>query len=212
MSLRPLRIIRITSILLIFLLGGFYASTFVWIKSRDIPDPAEANPDQVAVTGTLPEFALSDLYGNTRSISEWSGRPLIINFWATWCAPCRREMPLLQALHLEREDDRLEVIGIAIDRLEAVDAFIAESGITYPILAGQQNAMDIAEQFGADFVALPFTVFTAKDGQILWLHLGELHRKQLRIILEIGDQVTNGELSAATARTLIGSQLDASTG
>jgi hypothetical protein len=72
--------------------------------------------------------------------------------------------------------------------------------------------MDIAEQFGADFVALPFTVFTAEDGQILWLHLGELHLKQLRIILEIGDQVTTGELNAATARALIGSQLDASTG
>jgi thiol-disulfide isomerase/thioredoxin len=207
-----LRTIRIVSFLLIFLLGGFYASTYISMERNDIADGAEKRPERVVSTGTLPEFVLPDLRGNERSISEWSGRPLIINFWATWCAPCRREMPLLQTLHQEREEDRLEVIGIAIDRLDEVEAFIAESGITYPILAGQQDAMDVAEQFGADFVALPFTVFTAEDGQVLWLHLGELHLEQLRIILEIGDRVAGGILDPVGARTLIAAELDATSG
>jgi thiol-disulfide isomerase/thioredoxin len=207
-----LRTIRIVSFLLIFLLGGFYASTYISIERNDITDGAEKRPERVVSTGTLPEFVLPDLRGNERSISEWSGRPLIINFWATWCAPCRREMPLLQTLHQERKEDRLEVIGIAIDRLDEVEAFVAESGITYPILVGQQDAMAIAEQFGADFVALPFTVFTAEDGQVLWLHLGELHLEQLRIILEIGDRVAGGILDPASARTLIAAELDATSG
>jgi thiol-disulfide isomerase/thioredoxin len=207
-----LRTIRIVSFLLIFLLGGFYASTYISMGRNDIGDGAEKRPERVATTGTLPEFVLPDLRGNERSISEWSGRPLVINFWATWCAPCRREMPLLQTLHQERKEDRLEVIGIAIDRLDEVEAFIAESGITYPILAGQQDAMDVAEQFGADFVALPFTVFTAEDGQVLWLHLGELHLEQLRIILEIGDRVAGGILDPVGARTLIAAELDATSG
>jgi thiol-disulfide isomerase/thioredoxin len=211
-SLRMLRTIRIVSFLLIFLLGGFYASTYISIERNDITDGAEKRPERLPPTGTLPEFVLSDLRGNERSISEWSGQPLIINFWATWCAPCRREMPLLQTLHQERKEDRLEVIGIAIDRLDEVEAFVAESGITYPILVGQQDAMAIAEQFGADFVALPFTVFTAEDGQVLWLHLGELHLEQLRIILEIGDRVAGGILDPASARTLIAAELDATSG
>lgn len=211
MSSRLLRTIRIISLVLIFLLGGFYASTYVRME-RDVADHVETSSEWATTAGTLPEFSLPDLRGNTRSISEWSGRPLIINFWATWCAPCRREMPLLQTLHEERKEDPLEVIGIAIDRLDAVDAFIAESGITYPILTGQQDAMDIAEQFGADFVALPFTVFTAEDGQVLWLHLGELHLEQLRIILGIGDRVAGGTMDATTARALIGSELEAASG
>lgn len=212
MSLRILRSIRIVSFLLIFLLGGFYASTYFSIERRNVEEPAETSLRQPDATETLAEFSLSDLRGNTRSISEWSGRPLILNFWATWCAPCRREMPLLQTLHQEREGEALEVIGIAIDRLDAVDAFVAESGVTYPILVGQQDAMDIAEQFGADFVALPFTVFTAGNGEILWLHLGELHREQLRIILDIGDQVAAGTTDTGTARTRIASGIDASSG
>jgi thiol-disulfide isomerase/thioredoxin len=210
-SSRLLRTIRIVSLLLIFLLGGFYASTYMKLEG-DVANPVEADVEWVSAAGTLPDFSLSDLRGNTRSISEWSGRPLIINFWATWCAPCRREMPLLQTLHQERKDKPLEVIGIAIDRLDAVDTFVAESGVTYPILAGQQDAMDIAERFGAEFVALPFTVFTAADGQVLWLHLGELHLEQLRIILEIGDQVTGGTIDTPAARALIASELDATSG
>jgi len=210
-SLKLLRIIRTTSILLIFLLAGLYASTYIWIERSNTPDPVETNPDWLNTVETLPDFSLPDLHGDIRSISEWSGRPLIINFWATWCAPCRREMPLLQTLHQERQADPLEIIGIAIDRLDAVDAFVTESGVTYPILVGQQEAMDVAEQFGADFVALPFTVFTVENGQVLWLHLGELHRDQLRVILRISDQVASGAVDTASARALIEAELAAST-
>jgi thiol-disulfide isomerase/thioredoxin len=211
-SLKILRIIRITAILLIFMLGGLYVSTYVRMEDRDAPAPAAVQTDLMPSVETLPEFSLPDLRDEVRSISEWSGRPLIINFWATWCAPCRREMPLLQALHVERETDPLEVIGIAIDRMDAVDRFISESGVTYPILVGQQDAMDIAEQFGAEFVALPFTVFTTEDGQVLWLHMGELHRDQLRIILGISDQIASGALDSSSARARIAAGLSALAG
>lgn len=212
MSLKILRIIRITAILLIFMLGGLYVSTYLRMEHRDAPAPAAVQTDLTPTVETLPEFSLPDLRDEVRSISEWSGRPLIINFWATWCAPCRREMPLLQALHVERETDPLEVIGIAVDRMNAVDRFISESGVTYPILVGQQDAMDIAEQFGAEFVALPFTVFTAEDGHVLWLHMGELHRDQLRIILGISDQVASGALDSSSAHARIAAGLAALAG
>lgn len=204
---RSRAIFGLVSLLLICLVGGIYANRFVSLQRPAERGPVPGHQASAAalddVVQTLPDFALSDLDGETRSISEWSDRPLVINFWATWCAPCRREMPLLQALHQERKDEPIEVIGIAIDRFDAVAAFIAESGITYPILAGQQDAMQAAEKFGSDFIALPFTVFTAPGGEVLVLHSGELHADQLRSILKISDRVAAGELEASEARALL---------
>lgn len=207
MSSKQLRFIRLTSLLLICLLGGFYASQYVSMQNARTPDPGPGSALQADITGEvvhkLPDFSLSDLNGEDRSIAEWTGRPLVINFWATWCAPCRREMPLLEALHQERGDQPIEVIGIAIDRLEPVVTFVAESGVTYPILAGQQDAMNVAESFGPEFIALPFTVFTAPGGEILLLHSGELHAGQLRRILKISDQVAAGTMAASEGRALL---------
>ncbi|MDG1462017.1 MAG: TlpA disulfide reductase family protein, partial [Gammaproteobacteria bacterium] len=113
--------------------------------------PAIASPRQ------LPEFTLPDLYDEPHQISEWYGRPLIINFWATWCAPCRREMPLLQIAHEVATATDPIIIGVAVDRLDDVRSYIAESGYTYEMLIGQQDALDITELFGFDFLGLPFT-------------------------------------------------------
>ena len=136
----------------------------------------------------------------TRAISEWSGRNLLINFWATWCAPCLREMPLLQTVFEERRERNFEVIGIAVDRRPDVETFVAEAGVTYPILIGQQEAMEAAETFGPEFVGLPFSIFVAASGDVLKLHAGELHLEQLRDILAVVDALDAGEITLTTAR------------
>ncbi len=133
-------------------------------------------------------------------MTDWSARPLVINFWATWCAPCRREMPMLQTLHQERRDDPLTVIGVAIDRLDDVMTYVPESGVTYPILVGQSDAMDLAMLFDPQFTAMPFTVFTAPGGRVLTLFTGELHAPQLREILKISDAVAQNRLTVEQAR------------
>lgn len=119
---------------------------------------------------------------------------------------------MLQALQQERQDRPLEVIGIAIDRLNEVEAFINETGVTYPILVGQTEAMEAAEKFGSAFIALPFTVFTAPGGDVLYLHSGELHLEQLREVLSITDQVTNGQMTASEARERLNPELPESSG
>lgn len=150
---------------------------------------APAEPAVTALTTgapeSLPEFILNDIYGEPRNIREWAGQPVLINFWATWCAPCRREIPLLQQLHTERGSTGIQVIGVAIDRLSDVEAFTGEFGVSYPNLVGEADAMQVSGLFGLDGLGLPFTVLAASDGKLLDIHLGEIEPQQLREIVSI---------------------------
>lgn len=184
---------------MIIALAGFYVGRMFW--PPPVGDaPATAQLSTSPALETLPNFTLQDLNGDARNIAEWSERPLVINFWATWCAPCRREMPMLQTLQQERRNDPLTVIGIAIDRFDDVISYIPESGVTYPILIGQSDAMELAYLLDPEFTAMPFTVFTAPGGRVLTLFTGELHPPQLRDILAVSDAVTQQRITVEQAR------------
>ncbi len=129
------------------------------------------------------EFSLQDLDGKTRSISEWSDRRVLINFWATWCVPCRREMPMLQNLYLNKDTHNIEIIGIAVDQNEPVRDFINEYGIEFPILIGQSNAYEIMQQLGNTATTLPYTLVVEPDGLITWYKNTELKAEDLPAIL-----------------------------
>ena len=129
------------------------------------------------------QFSLQDLDGKTRSISEWSDRRVLINFWATWCVPCRREMPMLQNLYLNKDTHNIEIIGIAVDQNEPVRDFINEYGIEFPILIGQSNAYEIMQQLGNTATTLPYTLVVEPDGLITWFKNTELKSEDLPEIL-----------------------------
>jgi len=209
MNPAALKTVQVLAIAAIFGLAGFYAAQYLRNEpatSQPVGPQAEsAYADEAPrmLVGSLPDFSLSDIDGKQRSITDWSGRPLLINFWATWCAPCLREMPLLQKLQDQR-GDKLQVIGIAVDRMPAVQRFLAEAGVSYPVLVGQQDAMDAAELFGPEFLALPFSIFIGADGSVLGLRPGELDPEELRELVETLDAVSAGELPVAEARRRIG--------
>ncbi len=129
-------------------------------------------------------------------------RLLLINFWATWCAPCLREIPLLVEYQESHRDHSVQVVGIAVDRPDPVHAFMEDLEFNYPVLIGQADAMDAAAAFGVEFFALPFSVFTDTQGHILGVHTGELHPEDLDELQSVLENLDTGitDISRARAR------------
>ncbi len=191
---------------------GFVA--YGWLHERNatsvtIPAPEPEASPTTRIADIRPVFSLKDRDGRSRSITEWDGKSLIINFWATWCAPCRREIPLLRQLHAARSRQNIEVIGIAVDFRENVLDYVKEVEIDYPLLIGEQDGLDAAAAFGLGSMGFPFTVFTDDRGRIVTAHLGELHLEQADLILDTVVALNQGELTLHEAKARIVDGLEA---
>jgi thiol-disulfide isomerase/thioredoxin len=152
------------------------------------------------VPAQRPLFTLADTAGRRHSITEWDGKALVVNFWATWCAPCRRELPLLNQLQGEFASRGIQVLGVAVDFADDVRAFTREFPVAYPILIGEQDGLDAARAFGVATVVFPFTAFSDSRGRIITVHMGELHEPQARAILGVVLKVDAGALAPGEAR------------
>jgi len=161
------------------------------------PLPSSKIPDR------LPQFSLADRAGKATSISSFGGKSLIINFWATWCAPCRSEIPLLGTLHSEWAGRDVSVVGVAVDYPDKVLEFADRFKIRYPLLIGEQDALDAAASLGVESPVFPFTVFTDRRGEIVALFIGELHRPQAELILSQVQNLNEDLIALPAARRAI---------
>lgn len=133
----------------------------------------------------LPErVSLRDLDGHPRDIAEWKGKVVVLNFWATWCAPCREEMPEFVRLQTELSDKGVQFVGVAIDESEAVQEFLKETPVNYPILLGDERAAAWAESLGNRLNVLPFSAVFDRGGQLVDAHTGPFSREQITKVLE----------------------------
>jgi thiol-disulfide isomerase/thioredoxin len=181
--------------------AGFYAYQQ---RARRAAEPPPAPPVPVArLAATVPSFSLADREGRMRTLADWQGKALIVNFWATWCAPCRKEIPLLQELQRDHADEGFQVVGIAVDFRDKVLSYADEMKIDYPLLIGEQEAMDAASAFGVEAVGFPFTIFTDTQGRIVAAHMGELTRPQADLILGAVREVSAGRQTPEQARSTI---------
>lgn len=192
---------------------AFDSGVAVPVGMASAPDPKEnfaieAAPHPVVPT-RLPDFSLNDLSGKATSIAAWSGKSLVINFWATWCAPCRREIPLLKTVAADWAGRDLTVVGIAVDYADKVREFAGRFKIDYPLLIGEQDALEVAAKFGMDSPAFPFTVFTDRRGEIVALFVGELHRPQADFILSEVQNLNQERIQLPEARRAIAEGLEA---
>lgn len=164
-----------------------------YIHNNGLNDAINTNLAQ-----SLPSIELPDLSGELRNLEEWSGKPMVINFWATWCAPCLREIPLLK--NFRNENSNFNLIGIAVDRELPVIQYAQDMQIDYPVLIGQMQAMNAAQEFGVNVYALPFTVFTVANGATLGVFTGELHQEQLDEIIKIIEDYDANEITLVQAQ------------
>lgn len=214
----------------VLVLAGVWAGAWVYLHHRtapmavgmrvpaghaSAPNPSDfAEPEVAAgalppakIPDRLPQFSLGDRSGKATPISAFAGKSLIINFWATWCAPCRSEMPLLQALHTEWAARGMTVVGIAVDYRDKVLEYADRLKIAYPLLIGEQDALEVAAKFGVDSPVFPFTVFTDRRGEVVALFIGELHRPQAELILGEVQNLNKGQIDLAAARQAIAAGL-----
>jgi len=212
---------------LVLLLGVWLGMRMHWVRSTrpavvvpagmasapELQDVAasEAAARHPVVPLRLPDFSLQDLSGRSTPISAWSGKSLVINFWATWCAPCRREIPLLKSVAADWAGRDLTVVGIAVDHRDKVQEFAGQFKIDYPLLVGEQDAMDVAAQFGMDEPAFQFTVFTDRRGEVVAVFVGELHRQQVDFILSEVQNLNQNRVLLPEARRSIAEGLRALT-
>ena len=166
------RTLKILGLLTLISIGFIYLVNTIY----------ETEPEPIFIES----FILKDLNGDQSDLIEMhQSKFLIINFWATWCAPCRKEMPLLNNYHLTKSEDYPNVIGIAIDELDQVNNFVAELGIDFPILVGQSEAYDLMESLGNTILTLPYTILVNQEGMIVWSKNTEIKTEDLEQILSL---------------------------
>jgi thiol-disulfide isomerase/thioredoxin len=125
------------------------------------------------------DFNFPDVNDNMLAISAWRGKVLVINFWATWCAPCLQEIPEFMKLQAEYQDRGLQFVGVAIDEKQPVQAYLQKVGINYPVMVAGDAGIALSQQLGNVINAVPFTLMVNKSGQVVHRQPGELSNEQI---------------------------------
>ncbi|HET7588333.1 MAG TPA: TlpA disulfide reductase family protein [Gammaproteobacteria bacterium] len=158
---------------------------FVFARSANEPPDRQAllqNAVNLEPADRAPNFALPDLDGELHALSQWRGDVRLLNFWATWCGPCRDEVPALVALQQQFGGQGLQIIGIATDEpnAEVVKQFAQQYEINYPLLMDNGHAADIARHLGFNLIGLPATILIDGDARIISYHLGPIDPEKTR--------------------------------
>ena len=136
-------------------------------------------PADTAVAALM-QVSMKDSAGKQRKMSEWQGKVLVLNFWATWCPPCVAEMPELVELQTEVAGNNVQIIGIGIDSPSNIQQFSEKLQISYPLLVAGMQGTELSRQFGNQGGGLPFTVLIGSDGKVRQTYLGRLDMKKVR--------------------------------
>ena len=168
------------------------------------PEAAEApaGPPALAIPEEVPDLKLPDMNGTPQGLRAVPGHARLYNFWATWCEPCQREIPLLNTLAGAYGGQQLQIVGIAVDAKDAVQTFLKTTPLHYTVLVGEEEGAEAAQKFGME-LALPFSVFADEHNRIIAVKLGELHREEADAILAHMASLRAGRETLEAARTAI---------
>ena len=131
----------------------------------------------------VPNFSLADVNGEQRLLSEWQGKVIAINFWATWCTPCREEIPAFVELQEKYAADGVQFVGIALQTPDEIKDFLTEFKVNYPALVGENEVIALGKQLGNDIGALPYTVILDREGKIAFTRRGPLLKAEAEEVI-----------------------------
>ena len=175
--------------------GSFIRSLITDSYQTELTGEESLQGAQAVLTTQLP-----DLDGNEQMVSQWLGKVIVVNFWATWCTPCREEIPEFIEAQKKYGDQGLQFVGIAIDQLDRVQMFSKEFGINYPVLVGSINTWSLLEAAGNRMAALPYTVVIDRSGNLVENYLGRVDLKKLeRLVIPLLQQNPSTGNSAKNA-------------
>lgn len=169
---KPVRAGLIATVAAIALAVGVYMR----LDGRDVP------ADEAAVSA-LTQTSFKDLSGQTGSLEQWRGRVLVVNFWASWCPPCREEIPGLVDLHRQLAAKGVQVVGIAVDSAEKARESAMELGVNYPVLVAGIDIIELTRRLGNRLGALPYTLVLDRNGKLVAMHLGIISTAELTRII-----------------------------
>ncbi len=190
--------------------AGYYAA-YIWVPEVPPKPPiprggwTDLSVPQTAIPERVPDLELPDLEGHMHPISEWRGRPLLINFWATWCEPCRREIPLLASLHAQASPRGLQVLGIAVDFRDEVARYAKAVKLPYTTLVADDDSSAL-RVFGVG-QGLPASVFADSQGRIVTVKTGELRPAETDLIVKLIKRVDAGRITLPAAQAQIAAEL-----
>jgi len=172
---RPLQALFIGALAVLFAGAGFLF--YQWRAGARPPDPVATG--QMVLAAKF--LGLDD---KPQAIAQWRGKVLVVNFWATWCAPCREEIPTFIKFQDKYGARGVQFVGLAIDQKERVGPYAREIGINYPVLVGGLESMDFARQVGNRRGVLPFTLVIDRNGKVITAELGVLKPEKLESLLK----------------------------
>lgn len=155
-----------------------------WQHQQKLSQIKISTNKETAVSSVRPLFKLKDIEGKTRDIKEWDGQVLLINFWATWCPPCRREIPAFIELQEKYKDKGFNIIGIALDEKQAVIDYADPMGVNYPLLMAEQEGIALTKAYGNRLGSLPFSVIVDRKGNIIQRKRTELTFAQVEAMIK----------------------------
>ena len=127
---------------------------------------------------------LNDAGGQTQAFTQWQGKILVVNFWATWCPPCREEMPSFSRLQTKYASNDVQFVGIALDTADNVGPFSTTHAVSYPLLVADSNGAELTRQLGNSQLALPYTVVLGRAGDVRLVRLGRVGEEELDTLLK----------------------------
>ncbi|MSQ59609.1 MAG: TlpA family protein disulfide reductase [Betaproteobacteria bacterium] len=177
---RPVRGITRQTLLIVVVATIALAS---WYFVRQGGETASVRVPGQDSSAAVTSSQLPDLNGKQTKISDWKGKVVVVNFWATWCAPCREEIPALVRIQHKFGAKGVQVVGIALDDLARVKPFSIELGVNYPLLIAGLDGLELVRLAGNEVGALPFTVFIDRSGRIVKAELGGVNDAKLENLL-----------------------------